>query len=239
MKSRLLSGCLPSAWTLLGTEVPKFLLSLVGLLQSSPLCYACSFFPLVRVVSIGVKSVASFLPSGMSTITAVDNSSQSTISSRRRPCSLSFHWQILGFHLGALWTTQVSLQVENCCPRRKSTHAWTENWREKSPGGKWRPTTNGKTQQRGHGKIAKVETYFQSPSDLLPLISRTCDDIPKAVSYLIISEAHGVKINGKKPFKLVWKNRSFEHIDYLTPHLNLLGGVSLWRLQVRFCLIEI
>ena len=139
----------------------------------------------------------------------------------------------------ALWTTQFSLQVENCCPRRKSTHTWTENWREKSPGGKWRPTTNGKTQQRGHGKIAKVETYFQFPSDLLPLISRTCDDIPKAVSYLIISEAHGVKINGKKPFKLVWKNRSFEHIDYLTPHLNLLGGVSLWRLQVRFCLIEI
>lgn len=122
---------------------------------------------------------------------------------------------------------------------KKHTHTWTENWTEKSPAGKWRPATNGKTQQRGHGKIAKVETYFQFPSDLLPLISRTCDDIPKAVSYLIISEAHGVKINGKKPFKLVWKNRSFEHIDYSSPHLDLLGGVSLWRLQVRFCLIEI
>lgn len=111
--------------------MPKFLLSLVGLLQSSPLCYACSFFPLVRAVSIGVKSVPSFSPSGMSTTAAVDNSSQSTISSRRRPCSLSFHWQILGFHLGALWTILVSLQVEKCCPRRKSKHTHEQKTGEK------------------------------------------------------------------------------------------------------------
>ena len=70
-------------------------------------------------------------------------------------------------------------------------------WRKVKAGYKW------KNPAKGHGKIAKVETYFQFPSDLLPLISRTCNDIPKAVSFLIISEAQGVKINGKKPFKLV------------------------------------
>ena len=135
--------------------MPRLLLSLVGLLQSSPLGYVCSFFPLVLVVSVGVKWVAPFLPSGLSTTTAVDSSSQSTISSPRRLCSLSLANTWIS-PWSAMDHTSFSLGRKLLSQEKKHTHMnkklerkepWRKvkaNYRQKNPtNGSWENSQSG------------------------------------------------------------------------------------------------
>lgn len=198
----------------LGTEVPKFLLSLVGLLQSSPLCYACSFFPLVRAVSIGSNLSLLFhlfwhvyYRCSRQFLSKYNQLSSQTLLP-------PFTGKYLDFNsLSAVDHISFSPGRKMLSQEKKQTHTWTENWEKRAL-----EESEGQLQMenpaKGHGKIAKVETYFQFPSDLLPpWFLEHVMIYPKLCHFSSYQRPRELKINGKKPFKLVWK---IGHLNILT-----------------------
>lgn len=192
--------------------MPKFILSV--LLQSSPLCYICIFFPLILGLSVGIKSIPSFCSLIFPTITAVDNCSESVIPLVTGSASspLENTWKLI---LEASWSTSFSLGRKLLpASQRKCAQTHMSRIERKALEG-----SGNRLQMQNPAKGSWEDSPDDAKWTLTPLPQQTFFPFVSTTGDTMfgIPEARGIKINENPPQASLEKISGLDKLTIQSP----------------------